>query len=357
MALERDHSFAACSVVVCTRNRAVELDRCLRSLQGQDYPSFEIIVVDSASSEELTREVARRNGVRYVLEKRAGLSRARNRGAREAKFDIIAYLDDDAEAQPGWLRALAEEFCDARVMAATGRILPQQDDSEGARIAAAMGILDRGPARKVVDGDMPDWIAMTLAGIGSGANMAFRRDAFFIWSGFDTRLGLGAAIGGAEEDYAFLSLIKRGYRVVYTPAAIVSHPFPETLTLLRRRHLLTVATSSGAFAFMLLHERHHRREILRYIIAHLRRSRRGVYRRSPEAAAKLAPAWREALAAVAGLGRFAGCALRRNRQNSMNDAPMCPPLPLEDRLRQMSRIEPAAAVVTGKKTPSCGSIV
>jgi glycosyltransferase involved in cell wall biosynthesis len=110
MALKPDHSFAACSVVVCTRNRAVELDRCLRSLQRQDYSSFEIIVVDSASNDELTREVTRRNGVRYVSEKRPGLSRARNRGAREAKFEIIAYLDDDAEAQAGWLRALAEEF-------------------------------------------------------------------------------------------------------------------------------------------------------------------------------------------------------------------------------------------------------
>jgi glycosyltransferase involved in cell wall biosynthesis len=356
MALKRDHSFAACSVVVCTRNRAVELDRCLRSLQRQDYSSFEIIVVDSASNDELTREVARRNGVRYVSEERPGLSRARNRGAREAKFEIIAYLDDDAEAQAGWLRALAEEFCDARVMAATGRILPQQTDSEGARIAVAMGILDRGSARKVVDCDMPDWIAMTLAGIGNGANMALRRDAFFIWSGFDTRLGLGAPIGGAEEDYAFLSLIKRGYRVVYTPAAIVSHPFPETLALLRRRHLLTIASSSGAFAFMLLHERRHRWEILRYIIAHVRRSGRGVYRRSPEAAASLAPAWREALAAGAGLGRFAGCALRFNRRNSLNDAPVCPPRPL-DRLRLMSRINPAAPVVDGKKSCPADRIV
>jgi hypothetical protein len=107
---------------------------------------------------------------------------------------------------------------------------------------------------------------------------------------------------------------------------------------------------------MLLRERHHRWEILRYIIAHLRRSGRGIYERSPEAAASLAPAWREALAAVAGLSRFAGCALHSNRQNSLNDAPMCPPLPL-DRLRRVPRINPAATVGGGKKTCPADRIV
>ena len=113
----------SCTIVICTRNRPRELDRCLAAVKHISYPDFDVLVVDNAPEDDRTREVADRWGVRYLAEPVAGLSRARNRGALVCDSDFVAYLDDDAVPTAKWLRALAREFRDPRVMAVTGRTL------------------------------------------------------------------------------------------------------------------------------------------------------------------------------------------------------------------------------------------
>src|SRR5947209_6858962 len=110
-------SMPSSSVVVCTRDRPDYLDRCLDALALLEYPHFDVLVVDNAPSDGRTREVAARWDTRYVQEPVAGLSRARNRGAMESSGEIVAYLDDDAIVDSGWLSGLAVEFSDSRVMA------------------------------------------------------------------------------------------------------------------------------------------------------------------------------------------------------------------------------------------------
>jgi len=92
-----------CTVVICTRDRPEELDRCLDAVGAVAYPSFDVLVVDNGSSASGVRAIAQRWGARCVVEPRPGLSRARNRGAREARGELVAYLDDDARPEPGWL--------------------------------------------------------------------------------------------------------------------------------------------------------------------------------------------------------------------------------------------------------------
>jgi len=70
---------------------------------------FEVVVVDNAPSDDRASEVAERHGARRVVEPIPGLSRARNRGARESTGDLVAYLDDDAIADSGWLGGLAAD--------------------------------------------------------------------------------------------------------------------------------------------------------------------------------------------------------------------------------------------------------
>ena len=69
-------------------------------------------MVDNAPSDDRSREVAPRWGVRYVTEPVRGLSRARNRGARSCETEIVAYIDDDAVAEPDWLTMLVRDFED-----------------------------------------------------------------------------------------------------------------------------------------------------------------------------------------------------------------------------------------------------
>ncbi|TDI99034.1 MAG: glycosyltransferase, partial [Deltaproteobacteria bacterium] len=100
------------SVVVCTYRNPGLLEKTLASLLNQtlDSARYEVIVVDNNSNDSTPDVVARFPSVRYVFEPEQGLSAARNAGIRAASSDIIAFIDDDAEADPGWLQALLEVY-------------------------------------------------------------------------------------------------------------------------------------------------------------------------------------------------------------------------------------------------------
>jgi GT2 family glycosyltransferase len=304
------------SVIVCTRDRPEQLDNCLTALSRQRGSDFEVVVIDNSPSDSRARGVAAKHGVRCVEESRTGVSYARNRGAAEAQGDILAYLDDDAVPEEEWLESLCAQFDDPQVMAVVGRIIPLAPDTEGARMCGAMSILDRGLQRRVVDLDSPDWFDELRSSVGIGANMAIRRTAFAVWPGFDPRLGRGSIMHGGEEDYAFLSLIKLGYRIVYAPAAVVRHPCPATLTKLRAWHLATLAGSFGFLAFLFSEEPDCRGLLLRHLLRRLPRSRRRSFQRAPHEARQLAPIWCEALAGIKGLTMFARSVLNSKRRGA-----------------------------------------
>jgi cellulose synthase/poly-beta-1,6-N-acetylglucosamine synthase-like glycosyltransferase len=256
----------SCTVVVCTRDRPAELANCLSALTELDYSSYDVLVVDNGSGGADARDLACQWGADYAVEPRQGLSRARNRGARAACTDVVAYLDDDALPERGWLGALAAEFADPAVMAVAGRIRPTRLDTPAELLfELAGGFTPNRARRRVVDGATPDWFGVaSFGGIGTGANMAFRRRAFDLWPGFDERLGAGAPLPANEEHHAFARLIERGFRVVYAPGAVVRHPYPSTLEALRQRHARAVAGSAGYLVHCLLDTPTQRRAALRF---------------------------------------------------------------------------------------------
>src|SRR5262245_3650710 len=111
------------SVVICTRDRPNKLERCLSSFRLQSVQPAEIIVVDNASKGLQTRDVALAAGAIYVREDRPGLDIARNRGARRAASEIVAYTDDDVVLHPRWLERLLTAFEEPSVGAVTGLLL------------------------------------------------------------------------------------------------------------------------------------------------------------------------------------------------------------------------------------------
>ena len=118
------------SIVICTRDRPDELARCLASLPLQTKRAAEVVVVDNASRDGRTRDVALRAGVVYVREDRPGLDYARNAGARAATGQIVAYTDDDVRLHPRWLERMVAAFDADAVMAVTGLVLPAQLETE-----------------------------------------------------------------------------------------------------------------------------------------------------------------------------------------------------------------------------------
>jgi glycosyltransferase involved in cell wall biosynthesis len=122
------------SVVIATRNRAEMLGCTLQSLLRQERLPDEVVIVDNAST-DMTAAVALsfrdRLNLKLVREDRVGIPHARNAGLRHATGDILAFLDDDCEAQPDWLAEMEKPFLkDPHVASVGGNLIPADGQTE-----------------------------------------------------------------------------------------------------------------------------------------------------------------------------------------------------------------------------------
>ena len=224
------------SVVICTRDRTERLGSCLAAVLRQDYPDFEIIVVDNApvddSVAELVAELsaAGTNGVplRHVVERRPGLSWARNTGLRAASGRIVAYLDDDEHPDRHWLAELARGFTLGQgVVGVSGLVLPAVLDTPAQCLYEQFGghSKGRGIAAEVFDAasHARQHPLYPLPAFGVGASMAFDREALLRIGGFDVALGAGTAARAGEDTAAICDLMLAGGTFVYWPGAVMWH--------------------------------------------------------------------------------------------------------------------------------------
>lgn len=213
------------SVVVCTRDRPNSLRQCLASLGRLRYPAMEIIVVDNASTSDDTRRITVESGARYLREDRPGLDWARNRGWLEARHDIVAYIDDDAQADPYWLSGINLGFTGPAVAAVTGLILPAELHTRAQQIFEAYGNgMSKGTTARLFDpARMTAEQLIRAQDIGVGTNMAFRKSALHELGGFDTALDVGTPACGAGDLDMLHRVLVAGRSIAYQPSAIVRH--------------------------------------------------------------------------------------------------------------------------------------
>lgn len=210
------------TVIVCSHDRRDDLGRCLDALAAH-AAEHEVILVDSGSNPPLGDLAAhysdRLPRLRYVSERTPGLSRARNRGVREATGEIVAFIDDDACVTAEWA---------ARLLAGYGD--------------AARGCVG-GTCRAAFTTPRPRWLSARLlqfAGITSfgdqpreprgtfefpfGANLSFRRAVLIAAGGFDEQLGrIGNSLLSGEEFVAMQAVRDSGWKLWLQPDAIVDH--------------------------------------------------------------------------------------------------------------------------------------
>lgn len=225
------------SVVVCTRDRADLLDGCLEAIRRQDYPQFEIIVVDNASARDDTVRVAASHDVTLVREPRPGLDWARNRGIAAARHDIVAFTDDDARPDAGWLAALGRGFADPEVQGVTGLVLPLELETRAQLLFEEVyGGMGKGFTPQRIRGRGLD-VAARLAAyrVGVGANMAFRRGVVEELGGFDTALDVGTPSHGGGDLDMFYRMLAAGHVMAYEPRAVVRHRHRREMSALRRQ--------------------------------------------------------------------------------------------------------------------------
>jgi glycosyltransferase involved in cell wall biosynthesis len=220
------------TVILCTYNRHASLSRALESVAASAMPGavdWEVLVVDNNSKDE-TRVVAedfcRRfpNRFRYLFEPRQGKSHALNSGIREAKGEILAFVDDDVIVEPTWLQNLTSSLHDNEWAGSGGKILLERT-SPAPRWLALDGPYSLAGVLVLFDrGDKPgqlDWAPY-------GTNMAFRKATFDKSGGFRTDLGPNTKNEIRGEDTEFgRRLMSAGERLRYEPLAIVYHCVPE----------------------------------------------------------------------------------------------------------------------------------
>ncbi len=233
------------SVIVCTHNRCALLAKALDSLAASKLPGsvdWEILVVDNNSNDQTrttVEEVSRRYPGRfvYIFESHPGKSYALNTGVRQAKGEVIAFMDDDVTAEPSWLENLTSVLHGDTWAGTGGRTLPANQVSPP-RWLAMEGPYNLGGvvAAQFNLGDAP----VELRDAPFGANMAVRKKMFEKYGYFRTDLGPSpdSRIPRPNEDTEFgRRLMAAGERLRYQPDAIVYHPVLESR--MNKEYLLT----------------------------------------------------------------------------------------------------------------------
>ena len=237
---EREHLLRSApdiSVVLCTRDRPARAADCVRQLARQEYPNYEIVVVDNAPSdpdavpavlESLDVPVP----VRYVLESRAGHARGKNAGWRAAKADIVAFVDDDEIPDRYWLAEIVRGFAARpKVGCVTGMVLPAELRTETQQLFEELAGLPkvRGFNQEVYEPGHPQSPLWPNPPFGVGGNVAFRREVLADIGGYDVSMGLGTPTKGADDNLIFARTLLAQHTLVYQPSAFVFHFHRDTL--------------------------------------------------------------------------------------------------------------------------------
>jgi glycosyltransferase involved in cell wall biosynthesis len=216
------------SVVICSYNREQYLLTCLEHLadQAADPELFELVIVNNNSPDNthiLCENFITNHphlSVNYCIEKQQGHTYARNRGIEESQSDLIAFLDDDAFVDRGYVMAVIKAFEKQSTMAIGGKIDPIYEDGEAPKwmsryLLPLVSALDLGDKQSVFKGTKHP----------IGANMAFRSSVFETLGQFDVLLGRRGSDGleGGDEKELFSRMKMNKLEIIYEPTVYAKH--------------------------------------------------------------------------------------------------------------------------------------
>lgn len=253
------------STAICTYNRAKFLEKSLTSLikQNFDKNDYEIIVVDNNSNDN-TKEVVNKFietykdfNIRYIFEPVQGLSVARNRAIKEAKSNILLFIDDDAIADENLLKEhlrIYNKF--ENVSCVGGKILldfvdgkPDWLDEKFYKFYSYFNI-----SYKIIE------MKTSVYGANFSINLKIVKEKNIE---FDKSLGRnGNILNGGEEVLFCETLIKYGFKIYYNPYAVVYHIISRDRT--NYKYLVNIAKQGVSSYFYYLYKFRKRSKI--YII-------------------------------------------------------------------------------------------
>ncbi len=239
------------SIIICTCNRAAELQQTLEALGKVRIPSgwkAEAVVVDNGST-DATATVARDTKLlnlkaRYLYQPQKGKSNALNAGLTEARGEIILTTDDDVIVPEDWVEQMVFPIINGGYDAVIGRIRPAPHLLRAWLTPTHRSMIASNEETEVHNGTY-EFI---------GASMGFRRSALERVPAFDPELGPGA-LGLGEDTLFGWQLVEAGSKIGYAPATAVQHHFDPSR--LRRTIWLGEARKHGrTAAYIRYHWKH-----------------------------------------------------------------------------------------------------
>ena len=237
------------AVIVCTRNRAKQLERMLESLRFlKTDRSWELIVVNSAST-DTTDEVINQfaasfpRQVVHVVTEKPGLGLARNAGLRATSARIVLFTDDDCYPSPDWLDKTCLCFEEDGELGVVGGRILLHDPRDYPITIQLKAEAERFRARSLV-----------IPGVLQGANLSFRRDALDSVHGFDARLGSGTPFSCEDIDVV-ARISAAGWAVAYDPRPTVSHHHGRRMPEDVAKLIVSYDHGRGAFYAKMLADR------------------------------------------------------------------------------------------------------
>lgn len=213
-------------VLVCTHDlaRLTMLRSCLASVRAQTLDPDEVLVMVDGDEALASAVRAALPGERVeCMGSNQGVSRARNAGAEQMKSDWVVFLDDDAEAEPGWLAALTARLGEPGVLGSSGTSLPVYQVPRPAWLPDeflwAFGCSYLGLPTETIE----------VRNFFGGA-AAVDRTLFCDLGGFTGDVGHhGTKVGGGEEVVFCLEATRTtGGVFVFEPSAVAHHKLPAS---------------------------------------------------------------------------------------------------------------------------------
>lgn len=204
------------TVIIATYARDDELVRAIDSVLAQDFDGFELLVIDqtidhSPAIQHYLQDQADRR-FRYFRVAPPSLPAARNFGLERAQGEVVIYVDDDVELEPGFIAAHHRTYTENDLIGAVaGKVMAPGEPETTSLLRISRAGINRGG----LNYDQESWITTT-----QGCNMSFRADALRAIGGFDT-----SYVGNAyrEESDACYRLRRLGYKIAFRPSAALMH--------------------------------------------------------------------------------------------------------------------------------------
>jgi glycosyltransferase involved in cell wall biosynthesis len=204
------------SVLISTRNRADDIACILPGARAQEYPDYEIVIVDQSTNDETEKVVAEHaredSRIRYLHMDVAGASLARNTSIELAKHEYCTLTDDDCELGPRWVANVASTFeSHPETHVIFGPVHIPEGDFDHEEYICPCLYFDT--ERVLNPGEV----------YGMGANMAVRRSFMQRVGPYDLILGPGAPFFAGEEHDWMYRAHKFGAVIRLTPNNSVIH--------------------------------------------------------------------------------------------------------------------------------------